>query len=406
MRSLSSLKGSGSAVPSTRPRVSWPTCYAARCGSSERLEQGDVTFSYTRPELLGPRCAGEDPSVTPHDLDGSCASRNRSASTQVRVHLGGYRGLMSQSPYSRQSPPASSPLTARLYDLEYPRSLGVYSTYQEVQSVVDTLADREFPVQSTLIVGTDLKLMERVTGRRTWPKVIGQGVLSGLWMGLFLGLLFMLITPGDLMIVLSSVLMGIVFFTVWSVIGYAMTGGKRDFTSMTSTIPMQYELLVEHKHADQARRILAESGAGPAVAPTGSAPVAQPTPHAAGRFGSPSPSQGGGQHAAPPAQQAGSGRYGAPSAQQVGSSRYGEPSPQQAASPYDVGANASAPGADEQQAAPSQRPPRPSFGRPAGEDQQPATGSVDEYGASQHPAPLGQDDSPAPEQQNGSSPER
>ena len=80
---------------------------------------------------------------------------------------------MSQSPYARQSPSASSPLTARLYDLEYPRSLGVYSTYQEVQSVVDTLADHEFPVQSTLIVGTDLKLMERVTGRRTWPKVIG-----------------------------------------------------------------------------------------------------------------------------------------------------------------------------------------------------------------------------------------
>ncbi|WP_341856234.1 general stress protein [Brachybacterium sp. GPGPB12] len=175
---------------------------------------------------------------------------------------------MSQSPYARQSPSASSPLTARLYDLEYPRSLGVYSTYQEVQSVVDTLADHEFPVQSTLIVGTDLKLMERVTGRRTWPKVIGQGILSGLWMGLFLGSLFMLITPGDLMIVLSSVLMGIVFFTVWSVIGYAMTGGKRDFTSMTSTIPMQYEPLVEHKHADQARRILAESGAGPAVAPS------------------------------------------------------------------------------------------------------------------------------------------
>lgn len=162
---------------------------------------------------------------------------------------------------------STSPLTARLYDLEYPRSLGVYSTYQEVQAVVDTLADNHFPVQSTLIVGTDLKLMERVTGRKTWGRVVGQGVLSGLWMGLFLGLLLMLITPSNLMVVLTSVLMGIVFFTVWALIGYAMTGGKRDFTSMTSTIPMQYELLVEHKHADQARRVLAETGAAPVVAP-------------------------------------------------------------------------------------------------------------------------------------------
>ncbi|WP_245822909.1 general stress protein [Brachybacterium avium] len=167
---------------------------------------------------------------------------------------------MSQPP---QSPRSASPLTARLYDLEYPRSLGVYSTYQEVQSVVDTLADRQFPVQSTLIVGTDLKLMERVTGRRTWPKVISQGALSGLWMGLFLGLLLLLLSPGNLTVVLTAVVLGIVFFTVSSVIGYAMTGGRRDFTSMTATIPMQYELLVEHKHAAQAQQILAESGAAP-----------------------------------------------------------------------------------------------------------------------------------------------
>jgi len=315
---------------------------------------------------------------------------------------------MSQSPYPRQSPPASSPLTARLYDLEYPRSLGVYSTYQEVQSVVDTLADNEFPVQSTLIVGTDLKLMERVTGRRTWPKVIGQGVLSGLWMGLFLGLLFMLITPGDLMIVISSVLMGIVFFTVWSVIGYAMTGGKRDFTSMTSTIPMQYELLVEHKHADQARRILAESGAGPAIAPTGSALGAQPTPHAAGRFGSPATSQIGGQHGAPSTQQNGAGRYGAPSPQQNGTGRFGAPSPQQATSPYDVGATASAPGAAEPQAAESQRASRPSFGRPADQKQQaaPSDGTADSHESSPHTAAHGQDGPATPEQQGGGHPER
>src|SRR5699024_3588768 len=90
-----------------------------------------------------------------------------------------------------QPPAAASPLNTRLYNLEYPRSLGVYSTYQEVQAVVDTLADNAFPVQRTMIVGTDLKLMERVTGRKTWGKVIGQGVLSGLWMGLFLVLLLM-----------------------------------------------------------------------------------------------------------------------------------------------------------------------------------------------------------------------
>ncbi|OFT44516.1 hypothetical protein HMPREF3159_15650 [Brachybacterium sp. HMSC06H03] len=341
---------------------------------------------------------------------------------------------MSQSPYARQSPSASSPLTARLYDLEYPRSLGVYSTYQEVQSVVDTLADHEFPVQSTLIVGTDLKLMERVTGRRTWPKVIGQGILSGLWMGLFLGLLFMLITPGDLMIVLSSVLMGIVFFTVWSVIGYAMTGGKRDFTSMTSTIPMQYELLVEHRHADQARRILAESGAGPAVAPSPAA-APQTSPQASGRFGSPAPTQGGGQYGAPAPTQ-GSGQYGSPSGQS--GPGYGAPGPQQGgfsaqgqSGQQGVGPQhgtgqqqgfgaAPAPGSSADQAGALSRPHRPSFGQPAGtpqrEDGQ-AGGTQDWTATGDHRSPgtapqddtaqqdgAAQPDGAAP--QNGTTPER
>ncbi|MEY8657132.1 general stress protein [Brachybacterium paraconglomeratum] len=313
---------------------------------------------------------------------------------------------MSQSPYARQSPSASSPLTARLYDLEYPRSLGVYSTYQEVQSVVDTLADHEFPVQSTLIVGTDLKLMERVTGRRTWPKVIGQGILSGLWMGLFLGLLFMLITPGDLMIVLSSVLMGIVFFTVWSVIGYAMTGGKRDFTSMTSTIPMQYELLVEHKHADQARRILAESGAGPAVAPSPAA-APQTSPQASGRFGSPAPTQGGGQYGAPaptqgsgqygsPSGQSGPG-YGAPGPQQNGFSAQGQPGqqgvgPQHGAEQQQGFGAAPAPGSSTEQAGAPSRPHRPSFGQPAGTPQR-----EDEPTGSAHQDGSGQQDGTSPE---------
>ena len=288
---------------------------------------------------------------------------------------------MSQPP---QSPQTASPLTARLYDLEYPRSLGVYSTYQEVQSVVDTLADREFPVQSTLIVGTDLKLMERVTGRRTWPKVIGQGVLSGLWMGLFLGLLFMLITPGDLMIVISSVLMGIVFFTVWSVIGYAMTGGKRDFTSMTATIPMQYELLVEHKHAEQARQILAETGAGPVQTPAPAPEPAAASPHSAGRFGTSAPSPSG-RYGAPGQQYRASGQYGAPG-QQYGASAGSLPAdgrtgtqpapgqPEAPAAPVD-GMQHGAPAANaaEQSGAPApqagseapRRPHRPSFGQPA-----------------------------------------
>lgn len=171
--------------------------------------------------------------------------------------------------------PQTSPLNTRMFRLSYPRSLGTFSSYDEVQALVDALSDEQFPVENTMIVGTDLKQVERVTGRRTWGRVLGGGVLSGLWMGLFVGLLFSLLSGSFLSTVLLSMVMGVIFFTVWSAIGYAMTGGRRDYTSLTATIPMQYELLVEHSHADRARQILVASGRGGASMVGSAAPGAE-----------------------------------------------------------------------------------------------------------------------------------
>src|SRR5215831_19170618 len=66
--------------------------------------------------------------------------------------------------------------------------VGSYPTYAEAQHAVDYLSEQEFPVQQVTIVGVDLMQVERVTGRLTWPKVLGGGVLSGAWLGLFIGL--------------------------------------------------------------------------------------------------------------------------------------------------------------------------------------------------------------------------
>ncbi|GAA1329101.1 hypothetical protein GCM10009592_17920 [Brachybacterium rhamnosum] len=282
--------------------------------------------------------------------------------------------------------PQHSPLTQRLYDLEYPRSLGVYSTYAEVQAVVDALADRQFPVQNTMIVGTDLKLIERVTGRRTWGKVIGQGVLSGVWMGLFIGLILMFLNPGgSVAAVVSSVLLGIIFFTVWAVIGYAMTGGKRDFTSMTATIPMQYELMVEHSHAEQARRVLAEAGVNPGPA-TGrsSVPPAQAPGLGSQGGGAPAPGAGAngvGDGASGPAV-GGTGAHGASGSggapirpdSPAGSYGYGAPgSPAGTGASHRPSYGQPAPTTPEAQRGAAA--PRPSYGRPAEQGTAPATGS-------------------------------
>jgi hypothetical protein len=142
--------------------------------------------------------------------------------------------------------------------LQFPQSLAVYDDYAKAQKTVDFLADADFPVEQLMIVGTDLKRIERVTGRLTWSKIAVGGLLSGLWFGVFIGLIFVLFTNADLVsVLLSTAIMGATFGLVWALLGYAFTRGQRDFSSVTQVVATRYEVLVENKHAARARELLA-----------------------------------------------------------------------------------------------------------------------------------------------------
>lgn len=141
--------------------------------------------------------------------------------------------------------------------LEFPQSLGVYDKYEDAQRAVDFLSDNEFPVENCLIVGTDLKQMERVTGRLTTGRVALGGLLSGIWMGLFVGLIFSFFGTGNALgIILSTVAFGALFGVIWALVGYAATRGQRDFSSVSRIVATRYEVLVEHKHAARGRELL------------------------------------------------------------------------------------------------------------------------------------------------------
>ena len=149
--------------------------------------------------------------------------------------------------------------------LEYPMSLGVFEKYDDAQRAVDYLSDEQFPVQNCMIVGTELKQIERVTGRLTYGKATMAGAVSGLWFGLLVGFLLSFFADSStsfLPLVLSSAVFGAVFFAVWAVVGYAATGGRRDFTSVSQVVATRYEVLVEHKFAENARALLAKMPGG------------------------------------------------------------------------------------------------------------------------------------------------
>ncbi|MEO8851109.1 MAG: general stress protein [Allobranchiibius sp.] len=143
--------------------------------------------------------------------------------------------------------------------LEYPLPLGVYEQYDGAQRCVDYLADQGFPVQNLEIVGTELRSIERVTGRLTRNKIALAGTLSGLWIGLFVGIAFSLFsTRGQLGFLVTTPLLGAAFGLVWSQIGYstATRGGTRDFASVKQIVATKYEVLVEHRQAARAHELV------------------------------------------------------------------------------------------------------------------------------------------------------
>ncbi|MEA5453184.1 general stress protein [Sinomonas sp. JGH33] len=135
--------------------------------------------------------------------------------------------------------------------------VGSYTSYLDAQKAVDYLADQQFPVELVAIVGNDLKLVERVTGRLSYPRVALNGALSGMWFGLFVGVLLSFFSTGaGIPSIITSVLMGAAFFMLFGIVTYAMQRGKRDFTSTSQVLPTSYDVVVAFEAAVEARRLL------------------------------------------------------------------------------------------------------------------------------------------------------
>ncbi|MDK8098979.1 general stress protein [Winkia neuii] len=134
-----------------------------------------------------------------------------------------------------------------------------FRTYAEAQTAVDALAEADYPVHTLTIVGTDLVMVERVTGRATAGKAFARGALNGLWWGVMLGLLSAFINPdfGGAVIVITAGVITLLFGLI-NVAVHAMAGKKRrqDYTSVTSVAASRFSVLAL-SDAARARQALA-----------------------------------------------------------------------------------------------------------------------------------------------------
>ncbi|MFE5335313.1 general stress protein [Isoptericola sp. NPDC056573] len=224
--------------------------------------------------------------------------------------------------------------------------VAAYDTYLEAQQAVDYLSDHKFAVEHVTIVGTDLRMVERVTGRLSYGRVALAGALSGAWFGFFVGLLLSLFGgTGMGGVLLVGIGLGAGFGLLFSVLSYALTGGRRDFTSSSQIVASTYAILCAAEQAGEARSMLRESPGGLGKARHGAtAATTTPTPPvgapAAGAPAAP---------AAPAAPRTPDPRWTTPS----GAPRYGAMRPEEPAPAPQPPAPPTEPHAPEQQGQPS-----------------------------------------------------
>ncbi|GIJ00366.1 hypothetical protein CLV28_0327 [Sediminihabitans luteus] len=164
--------------------------------------------------------------------------------------------------------------------------IATYTSYLEAQKAVDYMADSRFAVEYVTIVGSDLKMVERVIGRLSYGRVALAGLASGAWFGLFVGLLLTLFggTSGSAIggVIITAIVLGAGFGMLFGVLSFAMSGRKRDFTSSSQIVASEYSILCAPEKAGEARQVLERFVAGvpPTGEPTGDAGTHKPVPPA------------------------------------------------------------------------------------------------------------------------------
>ncbi len=148
--------------------------------------------------------------------------------------------------------PAELPTTAA-------SSVGDYPTYAAAQQAVDYLSDHGFPVQHATIVGSDLRLVETVTGRLTVVRAALAGAGGGAWLGLLLGGVLALFTTANWwLVLLVASCGGAVWGATLAAAAHAATRGRRDFASRRHLTAARYHLTVATEHAEHADRLLTQ----------------------------------------------------------------------------------------------------------------------------------------------------
>ena len=145
--------------------------------------------------------------------------------------------------------------------LSIPRgeTLASFDAYSEAQSLVNSLVGEGVPARALSIVGSDVNVVERITGKIGYGRAALSAAMSGSWLGILAGLVFVIVSPTDLITpILAGLLIGAgVGMVVGMVLFTLAKGSRRNFRSMQQLIAQSYRVVVEpgaHQQAVAAMR--------------------------------------------------------------------------------------------------------------------------------------------------------
>jgi len=139
--------------------------------------------------------------------------------------------------------------------------LGTFENYPDAQDLVNTLVTNGVSAGALSIVGSDVTLVERVTGKIGYGRAALSSAISGSWLGAIAGLVVVVLDPsGVLTPVFAGILIGAgVGMVVGMMVFTFSKSKKRVYRSMQQVIARSYRVIVESSEHQKATAALASA---------------------------------------------------------------------------------------------------------------------------------------------------
>lgn len=139
--------------------------------------------------------------------------------------------------------------------------LGRFANYLEAKKVVELLLDGGISPKALSIVGDQVSSVERITARYGYGRAAASSAITGSWVGLFSGLLFVSFgTSVSLTPLFAGAVIGAGVGMIIGMVLYTAGAGNRPrYRSINQLIAQSYRVIVDDALQGKAKRVLGES---------------------------------------------------------------------------------------------------------------------------------------------------